>query len=263
MTDFFITGCATLSPYARLADFPAGPMGELPKADLTILERSLRRGLSDVTRYFMHVAQGALSQAAVAPAEVHVVFGSTYGEIATAEVILRQAFDENDASPARFRNSVHNTAPGLFSISTRNTLPSSAISAGWNTVSMGLLEAQTLLLDAAKHVLLVFAEEAVPEALATEKNYGPLAAAFVLSTAGERSLARVSAVQFPSAAGEVAPGAHPLGPALQIARAIEQREQARITLGHELPISHVDIDARVPVGGPRPLSQSPLSGVAP
>jgi hypothetical protein len=248
MTDFFITGCATLAPYARLSDFPEGPQIELPKADLTILERSLRRGLSDVTRYFMHVAHGALSQAQVAPADVHVVFGSAYGEIATAEVILRQAFDENDASPARFRNSVHNTAPGLFSISTHNTLPSSAVSAGWNTVSMGFLEAQTLLLDGARQVLLVFAEEAVPEALATDRNHGPLAAAFVLSSAPERSLARVSAVQL--CAQQAAPSIHPLGAALLIARAVEERAQARITLGHELPVSFVDVDASMSAGVP-------------
>src|SRR5204863_8159382 len=142
------------------------------KPDLALLDKSLRRGLSDVTRMFMHVANLALSRAAVDARDVHVVFASALGEIATAEAILAQAFDENDASPARFRNSVHNTAPGLFSISTRNTFTHTALAAGYDSVAVGLLEADLLLGDGAQHVLLVMAEEPVPAALCGPQRHG-------------------------------------------------------------------------------------------
>lgn len=173
-----------VGPSARLdgpASQPLATSGELPKLDLALLERTLRRGLSEVTRLFMHAAKLALDDAGREPEHMHIIFASAFGEIATAEALLAEAYDQDGSSPARFRNSVHNTAAGLLSISTKNRLACTAVAAGWETVPMALLEAAGQLASEAETVLLVFAEERVPNALSAEHRHGPLAAAFVLA----------------------------------------------------------------------------------
>lgn len=214
------------------------------KPDLSLLDRALRRGLSDVTRLFMHVAHGALAQAGAAARDVHVVFASAFGEIATAEAILAQAFDENDASPARFRNSVHNTAPGLYSISTRNTFTHTAVAAGHDSVAIGLLESHLLLRDGAEQVLLVLAEEAVPEAFGSAHAYGKLAAAFVLARGGESGppgLGHLSNLRREPGIFEPAPHDHPLAPAANVVRALADKGQHRLRVGAGVGPYHVDL----------------------
>jgi hypothetical protein len=209
-----------------------------PKLDLSLLERTLRRGLSDTTRLFMHCAKLALDDAAIAPDRVHVLFASAFGEIATAEALLLEAYDANGSSPARFRNSVHNTTTGLLSISTKNRLPSSAIAAGWDTAAMALCEASAQLESGAEHVLLVFAEEPVPAAISTEHTYGALGAAFVLARDGAaRSKARITRLAASSCTplAPFEPCHHPLAPALELARAIEQRRAGELLASLRTP----------------------------
>ena len=190
-----VLGFGAVTPYTR-PNAPPGPAdalgatlpgcdahGELPKLDLVLLERTLRRGLSEVTRLFMHAAKLALDDAGREPVPMHVIFASAFGEIATAEALLAEAYDQDGSSPARFRNSVHNTAPGLLSISTHNHLSCTAVAAGWDTVPMALFEAAGQLASQAETVLLVFAEERVPLALSAQHPHGPLGAAFVLTRA--------------------------------------------------------------------------------
>lgn len=211
------------------------PIGEpLPKLDLTLLERTLRRGLSDVTRLFMHAARLALADARVEAAQVQVIFASAYGEIATAEALLAEAHDANASSPARFRNSVHNTATGLLSISAQNRLPCTALAAGGDTVAMGLLEAAAQLAAGAERLLLVFAEERVPPAISLEHLHEPLAVALVLGRAGGaearstlshlRRAAPVSTLPVPHPA-------HPLGPAAGLVQALSQHRSGTLIVG--------------------------------
>lgn len=227
------------------------PSGEATKLDLTVLERTLRRGLSDTTRLFMHAAHLALSTAGVGPERLHVIFASAFGEIATAEALLREAFDANGSSPARFRNSVHNTTTGLFSISNKNQLPSTAIAAGWDTVAMALYEASAQLAAEADRVLLVFAEESVPVVLSDEHSYRGLAAAFVLGpvSGGPRAqLANLRREPRPLAA--VAHDPHPIGPAIALAHAIEAAQARTIVVGEGPEPYCVDVQIEVPREAP-------------
>lgn len=216
--------------------------------ELALLERSLRRGLSEVTKLFMHAAKRALDAAGLHPssraenasmdASMPVVFASAFGEIAVAEALLAEAFERDASSPARFRNSVHNTAPGLLSISLRNTAPATAIAAGWDTVAMGLLEAEAQLSEA-ERVLLVFAEERVPHAISDEHPHAQLGAGFVLARSGRgASLTHLRRQALPSEHG------HPLAGALALARMIEQRRAGTLALSDgELPWC-IDVDAQ-------------------
>jgi hypothetical protein len=231
----YVNGMAVMAPRTSLLAWPAGEVMPLHKPDLTLLDRSLRRGLSEVTRLFMHVALGALRDAHALDSQPHVIFASAFGEIVTAEAMLAQAFEENSASPARFRQSVHNTAEGLYSISANNREPATAIAAGWNTVAMGLLEARAQLVGGASPVLLVFAEEPVPEALSTDHSHTALAAAFMLSAqSGPRTRAALGRVQRRNATDltdSFGAENHPLGPALSVARAIEGGGQETVIVG--------------------------------
>jgi hypothetical protein len=234
----YVEGFGAITRHPTLADFPLGPRVEMPKPDLSLLERTLRRGLSDVTRLFMHASQCALVDAGVEAHQVHIVFGSAFGELATAEALMDQAYTQDSASPARFRHSVHNSAPGLLSISVHNQLPSTAIAAGWNTVAMGLFEASAQLRGGARRVLLVFAEEPVPPALSPDHDFGPAAVALVLSQSLSAKPPRASLSQIARARGNTAslrdPFAgenHPLGPAILIAQALAAGRSETIQVG--------------------------------
>lgn len=218
----------------------AGYVTTVDKPDLSLLERSLRRGLSEVTKLFLHAAKLALDSAQLDVHAMPVVFASAFGEIAVAEALLAEAYDRDASSPARFRNSVHNTAPGLLSISQRNTAPSIAIAAGWDTVAMGLLEAQAQLASEPR-VLLVFAEERVPYTLSDEHPHAQLGVAFVLARAGAGP--RVDNLRREPMTRE---GVHPLAGALALARMIERRGSGTLALSDGSTPWCVDVDAREP-----------------
>jgi hypothetical protein len=231
-----VLGFGYVAPHAGARAHDAAPEAA-PKLDLALLDRTLRRGLSEVTRLFMHAAKLALTDAATHPDQVHVIFASAFGEIATAEALLAEAYDANGSSPARFRHSVHNTAPGLFSISSKNTLPCTAVAAGWETAAMGLFEAAAQLATDAERVLLVFAEEQVPSALSAEHSHGALAAGFVLGRvdqagASQPPRARLSRLRR-AAAGELGSSIrfdHPLAPVLQLAQLLEARRSGTLAV---------------------------------
>lgn len=230
-----IEGLAWFAPFAKLDDVADGIRAELPRPDLSLLDRTLRRGLSDVTRYFMHVAKSALDDAQRGPENIPTVFASAFGEIAVAEALFAHAYDEDGSSPARFRNSVHNTAPGLFSISAHNTQPSTAICAGFATTAMALLEASTQLASDCERLLLVLAEEPLPRTLSAGHRHGALAVAFVLarlpSTRTRASLLGLRRVPEPGAPNQVfGPDEHPLWPALELARALATPTRTTVQL---------------------------------
>lgn len=172
-----VLGVGSVTPLSRAGEQP----GQAEKLDLSLLERTLRRSLSDVTRLFMHAAKQALDDARVSAEHTHVIFASAFGEIGAAEALLAEAYDANGSSPARFRHSVHNTATGLLSISTKNQRPCTALAAGWETVPMALFEACAQLASDATPVLLVYAEERVPGAFSEADTHDPLAVALVLA----------------------------------------------------------------------------------
>ena len=66
-------------------------------------------------------------------------------------------------SPAGFSSSVHNAAPGAWSLFTKNRAPYTAIAARDRSYEMGLVEAEAQLAAGAPYVLYVYAEEATPE----------------------------------------------------------------------------------------------------
>ena len=140
-----------------------------------------RRRLTGVERAALSVAWKVRPEG-----EVPVVFASRWGEIGVTVKLMEQFHAEREMSPARFSASVHNAAPGAFSLLTHNHAPYTAIAARERSLEAGLLEA--LVQGGAARsviglyqgaVIFVFAEEATPALYAPE--FGPLQTACALA----------------------------------------------------------------------------------
>lgn len=126
-----------------------------PKPDVSFVPPMERRRLTEVEKAALSVAWRVCPQGESVP----VVFASRWGEIGTTLKLMRQLHDEGEMSPAGFSNSVHNAAPGHFSLLTKNRAPYTAIAAGPDSYEMGLLEASTH----PGKVVFVYAEETTPD----------------------------------------------------------------------------------------------------
>ena len=127
---------------------------EAPKPDVSFVPPLDRRRLTGVERAALSVAWQVKSDA-----ELPVVFASRWGEIGVTVKLMKQFHADGEMSPAGFSASVHNAAPGAFSLLTKNHAPYTAIAARDRSLEAGLLETLALRREA----IFVYAEEATPE----------------------------------------------------------------------------------------------------
>ena len=139
---------------------------ETPKPDVSFVPPLARRRLTSLERAAIAAANAVCPDPPPTDG-LPVVFASRWGEIGTTISLMRQFHDEGEMSPAGFSVSVHNAAPGAFSLFTRNRAEYTAIAARQKTISSGFLEA----LAHRARVLFVYAEEATPEFYRPE--FGP------------------------------------------------------------------------------------------
>ena len=135
------------------AEWRATP--EDPKPDVSFVPPMERRRLTGVERAALSVARKVYPEGE----EVPVVFASRWGEIGTTVKLMRQCHDDGEMSPAGFSASVHNAAPGAFSLLMKNRAPYTAIAARGRSREMGWLEATSMK----GRVVFVYAEEDTPE----------------------------------------------------------------------------------------------------
>lgn len=145
-----------------------------------LLQSRLGRFTSLVTRMAVSVVEQAAARSGVDLSRVPTVFGSAYGEIRTAFEQLDMIEREGVVSPARFKNSVHNTASGHLAIATGNMKFSTALAAGRATFAMCLLEAWAWLELRREPVMVAVADEALPDHLSGVGRYEPLGIALYL-----------------------------------------------------------------------------------
>ncbi|MBK8266277.1 MAG: beta-ketoacyl synthase chain length factor [Nannocystis sp.] len=183
------TGFADPAAYvAKLVD----PAVKEPRAELLPVRLRRRTGL--ITRMAAEVVGQAAAGSDLELPSLTLVFASVYGEIQTTLELLAQIVDEpgSPLSPAKFHNSVHNTATGYLSIATGSHLGSTSISGGAASLAYALVEAATMIRGGVGPVMVVLAEEPLPEPLAQGRVYAPLAAAFLLDAPpADRSGARL------------------------------------------------------------------------
>ncbi len=250
MNDAYIVGLGFWSP--GFADVEAWrsqtPDESTKQPPCKAVGSRLKRGISQLTRMSVEVMCQAGAHAGFDLATCPTVFGSAYGEMQIA-IHQLQMMREDDGviSPARFKNSVHNTAAGLFSIAHKNRGFTTAIAAGSNTVPLTLLEA-LLCVDDEGHVLASVADETLPDPLGKEMPYGRFAAlgvGFALSgKPGPAPLARLqnlrtaprsapSSAQYPSLSKTPSFLKNPSSPGLELLNAVLDKRSGTLQLSHE------------------------------
>ncbi|MGS0679945.1 beta-ketoacyl synthase chain length factor [Shewanella sp. 125m-7] len=187
---FSILSWGAWSPqYQQACEWLNWPM---PVSDATVLHAAVpklshvpamqRRRLSKLTKIILE----AVNQCQ--PAEqCRSVFASQHGEINRTIGLLENIVDESPLSPTGFSQSVHNTASGIFSILTANQAQSTSIAAGSNTFSQAFIESYGQLHADPEPLLLVYADEPVPQVYQqfTSEPAWPIAVAFMLAPADD------------------------------------------------------------------------------
>jgi len=155
------------------------------------------RYTSLMTRMAIAALEQAGAQSGATLSEVPTVFGSANGEIQTAFDQLDKIERESVPSPARFKNSVHNTASGHVAIATGNTGFSTALAAGRATFAMCLLEAWAWLELHGSSIIVSVADESLPDHLSIAGRYDPLGIALHLGALppAAGALGRLSGLQ--------------------------------------------------------------------
>lgn len=183
-----IRGHAFWAPgYPSLDAFVAGNKDEeLKRPAIEFVDSRMKRATSLMTRMSVHCVASAIESSGLPLDGCATLFGSEHGEIQIAvdQMVMMQD-GEGRISPARFKNSVHNTAAGLFSIAAKNKGFTTALAAGADTFPLSLLEGMALLKAGdAKHAIIVVADEPLPEPIAHASSHTAMAIALALSTEG-------------------------------------------------------------------------------
>ncbi|MFK7999432.1 MAG: beta-ketoacyl synthase chain length factor [Polyangiales bacterium] len=181
-----VRGHAFWAPgYASMDAFESGDRDEsLERPAIAFVDSRMKRATSLMTRMSVHCVAGAIESSGLPLDGCATVFGSEHGEIQIAvdQMVMMQD-GEGRISPARFKNSVHNTAAGLFSIAAKNKGFTTALAAGADTFPLSLLEGMALLKAGdAKHVVIVVADEPLPQPIAHASTHTAMAIALALST---------------------------------------------------------------------------------
>jgi hypothetical protein len=129
------------------------------KPDVSWLPPMLRRRLD---------YRGRMALAAAAPCvegidSVKAVFGSRHGALNRTVAMLEDLARGEAVSPSAFSLAVHNGVAGLFSIARGDRGPATALAAGEDTLGVCLLEGAGMIAEGADNVLVVYAENAVPD----------------------------------------------------------------------------------------------------
>ena len=163
-----------------------------------------RRRAPQLVKMAIEVMDQACTMGEQAPDDVAVVFSSAMGDMQITDYMCTAlAQTPKLVSPTKFHNSVHNAAPGYWSITTGAFCPANAVSAFEYTSTMALLEASIQAVEEQTPVLCVTQEVAAPPALMDAcPTEVPFSAALLLAPAGysETPLATLRFEVLPEAA---------------------------------------------------------------
>lgn len=141
---------------AMLRREPGASPGKPSRPAAAVLPAAERRRAPDGVRLAVEVAAQACRMAARDPATLPCFFASAQGEAGITDYVCATlARRPLELSPTKFHNSVLNAAAGYWTIATRCTAPSSAISAADSSVAAGLFEAAVFA--CAEHASVLFA----------------------------------------------------------------------------------------------------------
>lgn len=173
------------------------PPARLPPAE--------RRRAGAAVKLALAVADEAVAQSGLAPAELATVFSSSSGEGVNCHALCETlATAAPQVSPTRFTNSVHNAAAGCWHIAVASRAASTSLCAFDGSFAAGLIEAMTTVQLTGRPVLLVASDSPYPEPLhATRPLPDHFGVALVLAPApSANSLAALAIATTVGAAGE-------------------------------------------------------------
>lgn len=216
-----------------------------PEPSAGLLPPNERRRSSEVVRWALHVADEAVSHAAVDPRSLLSVFASSGGETEILDRICASlASVERSVSPTLFHHSVHNAAAGYWCIATGNQHSSTSLACYDASFAAGLLEAAATLQCEAQPVLLVAYDVMPPPPLYPARPLvANFAVALVLATEpGADCNARLSiglvnaegrsATTMQNSALEKLRRGNPAAHALPLLAAIAQQTPGRVELNY-------------------------------
>lgn len=225
MKPIHLIGRSLWAPHypSRDAFLGGEPLEEAARPPVAFVGSRKKRGASILTLASAEVAMQAAQSCEIDPSAPALVFGSCHGEMEIAVAQMRM-FQEPGGllSPQRFKNSVHNTGAGMFSIAVDNQGFATAIAAGHDTLAMSLLDAW-LLLDRGEYetAIVVVADEELPEPVTHFSPHKALAIGLVLSTQpapGALTLSNLRLDPEAGFAGDGYFGGNPAAPALPFVR---------------------------------------------
>ncbi|MDZ4776923.1 MAG: beta-ketoacyl synthase chain length factor [Alphaproteobacteria bacterium] len=152
-----------IADYAAIVAAPGGPETVFGLArGAAAIPMGLRRRMSRFEICAVRCALGLVQP----ETEETLVLASRYGGMATAYALLESLAAGDILSPSDFSISVHNAAPGLASQIARNRAGHTAVASDARTFAAGLTEAAARIADGETSVVLVFAEQALPDVYA-------------------------------------------------------------------------------------------------
>lgn len=231
---FWATGYPTVEAFVK-----GETDDDAQKPDCAIANSRLMRGTSLLTRMLVEAGAQAGQDADIDMAEAAVVFGSAFGEtqIAIDQLAMMRSGD-GIVSPARFKNSVHNTGAGVFSIATSNRNFVTALAGGWETTASVLLEAAGLLLQDYKHVIVAVADEPIPESMDSNFVFHGAGVGLTLSSEpSDRDKGRLHDLRVskePMKPGNLPPllEKNPIAPAIALMNALANGRSETVSLTH-------------------------------
>ena len=221
-----VAGFAVWNPEGRIRPQPS------------ILPPNERRRAPDTVAVALEVAQAACANAGRDPAQLPMVFASTYGDLAITDYMCRTLATAapTTLSPTRFHNSVHNAAAGYWSIATGCHQPYTALGAGRYTFANGLFAAALQVCAERTDVLFVAYDIDARGAQARiAHSQGFLGVALVLTGNGSGRSLELAAIAEPSPDPSVAGSANAMAVSLMLMAALERdsSELLRLPLGPE------------------------------
>jgi hypothetical protein len=167
-------GCR--APIARWSLWDSRTAGSAAP-DVGFVEPMQRRRLSSLAKMSLRVAHDCVHDLT----DFRMVYASRHGELKRTVGMLEALADGETLSPTAFSLAVPNATAGIYSILRQNHAASTAIAAGASSFGFGLLEAGLqLACDPGSPVLLVYADEPVPDVYAGVTEQAECAAAIAM-----------------------------------------------------------------------------------
>ena len=132
--------------------------------DIGFISPIQRRRLSKLDKYTVHTLKKTFPNEAE-----NIIFASQNGQIERLLKLIEQYSDLGEVSPNTFAGSVHNYSTGFFLLNEKCSVPYTALSAGGNSLSAGMLSA---VITDCKNVVYCFSDVYDEKVVSFSMNIG-------------------------------------------------------------------------------------------